>query len=293
MRYILCEDVEVELPPDWDTIVGEARQHVIDKTTAARDAAAAEGATPEAAEVVAMKALHKAVAQKASVWGKAAPALMRASDEKCWYCEKRQVRSDNPIDHFRPKGRVHGAPDHPGYWWRAFDWKNFRLSCTYCNSRRRDVETGRVGGKQDFFPVLEPPPRQGAEGDPDDRPRLLDPLVDADTKMITYLANGYPAPVDENPASEARARVLCSIDLYHLDQAALVRERKQLAIDIRSFVEAGQQADQAGDAVGRQNAKTELIKRVRRKAELSSAARIFLGAYKQFPWVQEIFDRDL
>lgn len=293
MRYILNDDVELDLPPDWEDQVAEARQFVSDRTDQARSAALAEGSSAEEAERAAMKALHKAVKDRSRVWAAASPALMAASDGKCWYCEKREDRSDKPVDHFRPKGRVRDAAGHPGYWWRAFDWRNLRLSCTYCNSRRRDVVTGRVGGKQDFFPVIEPPPRQQAEGDADDRPKLLDPLNDEDTKQLTFLTNGFPAPVDKDPVSEARSRALCSIDLYHLDLTSLVRERKQIAIDIRDLVAAGQDAVEAGDAEGRKRVKKELIKKARHKAELSSAARVYLGAYKTLPWVQEIFDRDL
>src|SRR5260370_29254202 len=46
--------------------------------------------------------------------------LERLSDGKCWYCESREDRSDNPVDHFRPKGRVAECEDHEGYWWLAF-----------------------------------------------------------------------------------------------------------------------------------------------------------------------------
>ncbi|HEX8381818.1 MAG TPA: hypothetical protein VF592_00440 [Sphingomonas sp.] len=293
MRYILNDDVELDLPHDWDDRVEEARTFVSDKADEARSAALGEGQSAEDAERAALKALHKAIEKRSRVWAAASPALAAASDEKCWYCEKRQDRSDKPVDHFRPKGRVNGAAGHPGYWWRAFDWRNLRLSCTYCNSRRRDVKTGRVGGKQDYFPVIEPPLRQQMEDDADDRPKLLDPLIDEDTKQLTFLTNGFPAPVDEDADSEARERALCSIDLYHLDHTSLVRERKQIAIDIRTLVAAGQDAIEAGDAEGRKRAKKELIKKARHKAELSSAARIYLGAYKTLPWVQEIFDRDL
>lgn len=293
MRYILNEDVELDLPHDWDDRVADARKFVEEKGAAARAAAVAKGATAEEADRAALKALHEALNKRSSVWALASHALMKASDSKCWYCEKREDRSDKPIDHFRPKGRVHGAQGHPGYWWKAFDWRNLRLSCTYCNSRRRDVENGHLGGKQDHFPVIEPPSRQQTEGDPEDRPLLLDPLVDEDTKQLTFLTNGFTAPTDKDEKSEAHARALCSVKLYHLDLTSLVRERKQLAIDIRELVRAGQKAETAGDKEGRRVAKRELIKKARHRAELSTAARIYLGAYKIHPWVQEIFDRDL
>lgn len=293
MRYILNDDVELDLPHDWEDRVTAARQFVDDQAAAAREEALAKGASAEEGEKAALKALHEAVNSRSAVWALASPALIKASEGKCWYCEKREDRSDKPVDHFRPKGRVHGAKSHPGYWWKAFDWRNLRLSCTYCNSRRRDVETGYVGGKQDYFPVIEPPQRQQSEGDPEDRPELLDPLVDEDTKKLTFLTNGFSAPADEDEASEAHIRARSSIRLYHLDHTSLVRERKQIAIDIRELVKEGQRAVEEGDKEARSRVKKALIRKARHKAELSTAARIYLGAYKTHPWVQEIFDRDL
>lgn len=293
MRFILAEDVELELPDDWEAIVEVARKSVTDAAQKAREDALAAGATPEAAEQAALKAVHEAVNKKASTWGQAGEALRTASDGKCWYCEMRQERSDMPVDHFRPKGRVHGVKEHPGYWWKAFDWQNLRLSCTYCNSRRRDVETGHVGGKQDYFPVLEPPARQLAEADPEDRPRILDPLVDEDTKQLTFLKNGFASPSATDKTSEAYERADCSIKLYHLNHTRLTRARKQIEIDIRELVIAGQEAIAAGDMAGRRRAKKGIISKARHRAELSTAARIYLGAYKTHPWIQEIFDRDL
>src|SRR3954447_3584099 len=87
------------------------------------------------------------------VWRDAGRAAARLTAGRCWYCDMRQVRSDMPVDHFRPKGRVAEEKSHPGYWWLAFDWKNFRYSCTFCNSRRVDVDSGSEGGKQDHFPL--------------------------------------------------------------------------------------------------------------------------------------------
>lgn len=293
MRWIIADDVEDELPADWGELVDEAVTFVQQEGQAAKNAALSEGKSPQEAEEAFLTAIHKAVDKRARVWGKAADALAAASNDKCWYCEKRQVRSDMPVDHFRPKGRVHEAGQHPGYWWLAFDWRNLRLSCTFCNSRRRDVRTGKVGGKHDYFPILEPPPRQAGATDPHDRPALLDPTVDGDARLLTFLVNGFPSPASVEEGNADHQRALRSIELYHLDHTKLVRERKELARRIRQLVEEGQKADQEGDDDGRRAKKKELLKLARRQAELSSTARVYLGAFRSIPWVQEIFDRDL
>lgn len=94
---------------------------------------------------------------------------------KCAYCES-FYSSTAPVDveHYRPKGRVHEAPEHTGYWWLAMDWDNLLPSCIHCNRRSGQVtpvlstnlvrllEEGRrfsnsrlmQSGKQDSFPIL-------------------------------------------------------------------------------------------------------------------------------------------
>jgi len=79
-----------------------------------------------------------------AVWRELKDALAELSHDKCWYCEMRQERSDNAVDHFRPKAV---------YRWLAFSLRNFRYACTFCNSRRTDAGTGLTGGKGDHFPL--------------------------------------------------------------------------------------------------------------------------------------------
>ena len=66
----------------------------------------------------------------ASVWQECKEPLKSLSNDKCFYCETIQERSDDAVDHFRPKSL---------YPWSAFKISNYRFSCTYCNSRRRDI----------------------------------------------------------------------------------------------------------------------------------------------------------
>jgi len=72
-------------------------------------------------------------------------ALYLLQNGKCCYCERpRDTKREFDIDHFRPKGRVHEDPKHPGYWWLAYEWTNLLYSCKRCNSDY----------KQDHFPLL-------------------------------------------------------------------------------------------------------------------------------------------
>jgi hypothetical protein len=113
---------------------------------------------------------------------KALAGLGRTS-AKCAWCERiRDVSRELDVEHYRPKVKVtrwEGAPSlvsdrpppevvvGPGYWWLAFAWENYSLSCKECNS----------GWKRNLFPVREPRPAcvEGVEGA--ERPLLLDPSM--------------------------------------------------------------------------------------------------------------------
>ncbi len=60
----------------------------------------------------------------------------------CAYCQCDLPRNDRgDVEHFRPKSSRQGALR--GYWWLAYDFGNYLLSCRKCNSDR----------KSDAFPI--------------------------------------------------------------------------------------------------------------------------------------------
>jgi hypothetical protein len=88
-------------------------------------------------------------------------------------------------------------------------------------------------------------------------------------------------------------RVKESVRLYHLDHTALVRKRRRIADDISQHVNNANTAHSSGNEEGYRFHKKEIIKRVRAKAEYSTAARVYLQAYRTHPWVEEMLSRDL
>lgn len=100
---------------------------------------------------------------------------------KCVWCERVRDKGEIDVEHYRPKGAVthwHGVPacvsDEPpkeidvsvtGYFWLAFSWENYALSCRTCNQL----------WKRNLFPVTEPRPRciEGVEAS--EEPLLLEP----------------------------------------------------------------------------------------------------------------------
>ena len=63
--------------------------------------------------------------------------------------------------------------------------------------------------------------------------------------------------------------------------------------DIQRHVKMGDVAAAAQDDENFRFHKKEIIKRARAKAELSSAARVYLTKYRDRRWVEELVTRDL
>ena len=180
--------------------------------------------------------------QAAKTWRALKELLAALSYDKCWYCESRQDRSLGAVDHFRPKGRLEDDKTHPGYWWLAFEVENYRYTCTLCNSRTTDSRTGTVGGKQDQFPIWDDRKRAKKHGDDftKEDPKLLDPLIAADTALLTWQVSGSPAPTygpTQNQKWNAMATL--SIAVYHLDHHKLRLARRKIYNALKVLIKEG------------------------------------------------------
>lgn len=305
MHYIDMDEVELDLPDDWDDIVNSAWHYVNRKTEQAvlevinnpdnngLDAIQLERKINLAKD----NARKKAISSKSDVWGRLSEILSKQSTGKCWYCESNELRSDNPIDHFRPKGRVAECIDHPGYWWLAFDWRNYRFACTYCNSKRINVDT--AGGKQDHFPIFTPPEWKKSADDPNiERPKLLDPTDPDDYKLLTFNKNGEASPNTQDEDTDNYQKAVESIKNYHLNHSPTKIARKQIWQKIRQIVANTNDLLEHGLDMNVEQIKSnkrELIKMIRpscRSSKFNSAAKLYLREHEGFSWVKEILDRD-
>lgn len=220
------------------------------------------------------------------VWSTAKHRLKMLSFGKCWYCETRETRSDDAVDHFRPKSL---------YPWFACDVKNFRYACTFCNSIRKNSDTGKSAGKGDYFPL-----REGGRATNDAERELelyllIDPCVAADVGLLDFSDDGRPKA--KHPTQEVRnRRAVESIKSYHLDHPELVEARRQLALEIASWVKganlAYEELDQ-GDQFKHQMFST-LIDNIGRAiasdAPFSVFAKKVVKGYSNYSWIEEILD---
>jgi hypothetical protein len=215
MRPIPLIRIEAKIPRDWREQAKAALEEV--------------KGTPEGDRAKIVNSLQK-------VWKDLKDVLWEASYHKCWYCESIDDRSDNAVDHFRPKNRVAESLDsgHNGYWWLAFDWRNYRFTCTFCNSYRKSAVG--AGGKQDHFPLWIEAKRAKKPEDSleEEQPLLLDPTEVADCAQITFDDDGSAVPTatkEGNPYRFERARQ--TIKLYHLNHPSIVERRATLMRKVR------------------------------------------------------------
>lgn len=124
-------------------------------------------------------------------WREYKATFAEAQYGKCGYCEMMVIGGQaGDVEHYWPKGEVWQLKNDPstwgqerkwassvdgrkrdvvsdrGYWWRAYDWSNYLLSCTVCNEY----------WKLSFFPVEENPRTLPPSEDILETPLLLNPF---------------------------------------------------------------------------------------------------------------------
>lgn len=158
-------------------------------------------------------------------------ALEKLFHDKCAYCESPTAApSDWDVEHFRPKKKVAKRPDHPGYYWLAYEWTNLYPSCQHCNQARSDrprwgdPRPGPTGGKLDQFPLEDEGTR--ALGPKDDLKRekrlLLDPCEDQPEDHLRYTVDGQIIAVAGDRKGET------SIAVFHLERRRLRDARREV-----------------------------------------------------------------
>lgn len=260
MRYI--DTQSLKMSADWEARAKEA----FDAVSKAADSD--------------RKAVFK---QYGDVWSDLKEELRKLSNKKCWYCESIDARSDNAVDHFRPKGNVKGAdPPHGGYWWLAFKCENYRFACTYCNSPRSG------GGKADNFPLVDENKRARKNTDyiDDEDPLLLDPTNPLDPPLLAFGDDGR-AGAAANAGTVDFEKGMRTVKCYNLNQVDLVELRLARIQQVRSWVsEADKQLQRAnaGHGVQYRNSATAMIRNIMAALAddqpYSTAVRHFLAGMK-------------
>ncbi|WP_147441823.1 hypothetical protein [Corallococcus exercitus] len=232
------------------------------------------------------------------VWRDLKDGLASLLGDKCWYCESWIDRSDNAVDHFRPKNSVSDAiAPHKGYRWLAFDHLNYRYSCTFCNSRRKGIDDATVGGKADRFPLLDEAKRLYAPGPlAQEQPTLLDPCELHDWELLgCQQENGQPCATSFDPIKRLRAET--SIEIYHLHYEPTCKVRHRTAVQLISDIEEAKRLFIiAQTSPARERDFSNMARRIKRaiipKAPFSGDMIFLLRGQRsaEHPWIQQLLE---
>jgi uncharacterized protein (TIGR02646 family) len=155
-------------------------------------------------------------------WGVLKKHLFELFAGKCAYCEAFALHvTSGDVEHYRPKARVDGEPDHPGYYWLAYDPQNLLPACEMCN---------RARGKMNQFPVESGTRANDPAGVPAERPLLLNPYLDAPQLHIRFAKTGHVEGCTE------KGKV--SVIVYRLKRGELRRKREACFDDMARDLDA-------------------------------------------------------
>ena len=146
--------------------------------------------------------------------------LLQQFNNKCWYTEAQDSVSSIHIDHYRPKCRVKDLEGDvcEGYWWLAFDWKNYRICGQLINVKKLDV-----------FPIIES--ARANATDPVslqlEAPLLIDPTTDQ-ARLITYEKDedACMAVPAANISDQDEQRALRTIEILGLNVRDRLKQKR-------------------------------------------------------------------
>lgn len=152
-----------------------------------------------------------------NMWGELKESLLGLYEGKCWYSESKNDYAYMHVDHFRPKKAAIGKDkkDHGGYWWLAFNWKNYRICGPVGNVKKRDK-----------FAVFRNKANSPADRIEDEIVYILDPTEENDVLKITFNSNGEMMPIHKSGFYFEQAEY--TIDCLKLNHKTLKEARKNI-----------------------------------------------------------------
>ena len=170
------------------------------------------------------RADDEAEPHRGGIWGELKQHLFELFDGKCAYCESRVQHVDHgTVDHYRPKGAVHGEPSHPGYHWLSHEPENLLPACGLCN------ETG----KRTRFPVRDGTRAHRPADLAREQPLLLSPYRDAPQEHLRFLPRGDVAGITDRGDE--------TIELCQLRRLEAQREAAQEQLETDLWIEAARE----------------------------------------------------
>jgi hypothetical protein len=239
------------------------------------------------------------IKKHSSKWTALREAFDHFSNGKCWYVECKCSGALDDLDHFRPKLGVAEDKEHPGYYWRAFKWRNLRLSSQRANRPGVNLETDETEGKGTHFPLLSQGVR--ARRPEDDLslefPALLDPTNPADPVLLTFKTNGEVDLSPEFRGQDWAEKKFETSRLYlYLNWSKFVDDRARLYTKIKKIVIRGKRqaprdfmaAQTTTTAHAFWDAIRDLRSALSPREVYSAAARVYVESFRDEWWIRDI-----
>ncbi|MBW8244835.1 hypothetical protein K1F50_18650 [Muricauda oceani] len=151
----------------------------------------ADAVTQQLLEAEDIETRNQIIDDNQALWAELREHLSNISYRKCWYSESINDGAYCHVDHFRPKKKAinEAGGDEGGYWWLAFDWRNYRFSAPANNVPKRDYFHVNANRAQSIIDPIE------AEDI-----LFLDPTEIDDPPKLSYDIEGKvnPKSADEN-----------------------------------------------------------------------------------------------
>ncbi len=183
--------------------------------------------------------------------------------------------------------------NHEGYYWLAYDWINFRLSCVHCNRPNKSNSTGVLFGKSNEFAIRDESYRANSPIDDValEEPKLLDPCVKSDTQLLAHLINGEIHPAkkkDSDPWLFERARY--TIDVLGFNKPGEIGEAEGPVEYKRKQLDEVMLLIELADSIPakRPDVQQRLKERLKTETEYSCFFRSAISAYRTKSWIAAV-----
>lgn len=194
---------------------------------------------------------NKIIDANSHLWGELKEWLLKFSRGKCWFSEAKDAYSHWDVEHFRPKKRAKelDGSEREGYWWLAFDWRNYRI-CGNVGNRKKGTYFPLCAGSQ----VGSSKARYLVQ---DEVFLLLDPARPGDAELLSFNEEGLATPMPGIGAWPTQ-RAVDSMRIYKLNEHEALREARQKTwMKCRKWIEEARNALEAGPSTVTAGAKLQ------------------------------------
>lgn len=222
-------------------------------------------------------------------WKPSKDQLKVESNDKCAYCEApTSLVAYGDVEHYRPKSI---------YWWLAYNYDNYLVSCQLCNQRFKKakfpVRNNRLRAPQvksnstntyldNLAGTLGPDPLDNNEVQAFhqrhivERPLLLNPYMDDPANFYAWRADDTLEEVELVPLSTSLNSALyvqAAIDDYGLNRQELLNERFKVYSAFRTFKQV--LTDPGISAATRQMVQNQIVRMMADDAPFAGMIRYF------------------